>query len=243
MAENENAVQDPTLEPLPEAPYQYEIKIEDAGPATKKVSIEIPPERIAAKLEEQFKELRSQAVLPGFRPGHAPRRLIEKKFHNDVREQVRRNLVSESFEQAVQKHSLKVIGDPKFDNPDEVKLPETGSFTYSFQVEVQPEFVLPNLDGLKVRKPKVELTDTHVEEAMKNLRSEEGALIPVEDRGIAADEQRTRPSSTSALSSPTFTSSSMASKRCIGMIYSSAPPPAVRWPASKSRGWTRSLPA
>jgi len=188
MAENDIAVQDPSTESKPEPPFQYEIKIEDAGPATKKVSVEIPPERIATKLEEQFKELRSQAVLPGFRPGHAPRKLIEKKFHNDVREQVRRTLVSESFEQAVEKHALKVIGEPKFDNPEDVKLPETGSFTYSFQVEVQPEFVLPNLDGLKVRKPKVELTDAHVEEAMKNLRSEEGALVPVEDRGVEADD-------------------------------------------------------
>ena len=60
-------------------------------------------------------------------------------------------------------------------------------FTAS-RLKFSPEFVLPNLAGLKVRKPKVELNDTHVEEAMKNLRSEEGALIPVEDRGVEADD-------------------------------------------------------
>src|SRR5689334_20981165 len=132
-----------------EKPYEYPVRIEDAGPATKKVSVEIPPDRIKTKLEEQFKELRQQAAIPGFRPGHAPQKLVEKRFSADVREQVRRSLISESYEQAVEKNSLQVIGEPDFDNPDEIKLPEDGPLTYSFQVEVQPNIALPDLANLK----------------------------------------------------------------------------------------------
>ncbi len=73
-----------------EQEFTYPIKIEEAGPATKRVSVEIPQERIASKLEEQFKELRQQAAIPGFRVGHAPQKLIEKRFSSDVKEQVRR---------------------------------------------------------------------------------------------------------------------------------------------------------
>jgi trigger factor len=165
-------------------PSPYQIKIEDAGPATKKVSVEVPQELIATKLEEQFKQLRREAALPGFRPGHAPQKLIEKRFHNDVRDQVRRNVISESYEQAVSKNSLNVIGEPQFDNPDDIKLPETGSLTYSFEVEVQPDFQLPQLTGLSVKKPKVEVKDEHLDQAMLNLRQQQGALVPVEDRGV-----------------------------------------------------------
>src|SRR5215203_1703960 len=57
-----------------EEAYQYDIKIEDAGPATKKVVVQIPKERVAEKLTEQFKEIRQQAAIPGFRPGHAPQK-------------------------------------------------------------------------------------------------------------------------------------------------------------------------
>src|SRR3712207_7557352 len=53
--------------------------------SSKRVSVEIPRERIDAKLEEQFRELRQQAQIPGFRPGRAPRKLIEKRFSDDVR--------------------------------------------------------------------------------------------------------------------------------------------------------------
>ena len=179
MAENEAAVADQQ-----EEEFQYQIKIEDAGPATKKVTVEIPKDRIDAKLSEQFKELRREAALPGFRPGHAPQKLIEKRFNADVREQVRRSLISESYEQAVEKNSLQVIGEPEFDNPDAIKLPDDGGMNYSFQVEVQPDITIPDLKNLKIKKPKIEVTEENVNQALANLRQQQGALVPVEDRGI-----------------------------------------------------------
>jgi trigger factor len=183
MAENEAAVAEQGQEG-----FQYSIKVEDAGPATKKVVIEIPRERIDEKLQEQFKELRQQAAIPGFRPGHAPQKLIEKRFNTDVKEQVRRALISESYQQAVEKNELQVIGEPEFDNPDAIQLPDEGALNYSFQVEVQPEIKLPELKGLKVKKPKVTVSDENVDQAMQNLREQQGMLVPVEDRGIQAKD-------------------------------------------------------
>ena len=71
-----------------EAEFTYPITVEDAGVATKKVTVEIPESRIQQQIAEQFKELKSQAVLPGFRAGRAPQKLLEKKFTKDVRDQV-----------------------------------------------------------------------------------------------------------------------------------------------------------
>src|SRR5206468_12159408 len=99
MAENAENQADTAVAEQAEEEYQYQIKIEDAGPATKKVTVEIPRDRIDSKLAEQYKELRQQAAIPGFRPGHAPQKLIEKRFAGYVREQVRRSLVSESYQQ------------------------------------------------------------------------------------------------------------------------------------------------
>src|ERR1700751_3667487 len=132
-----------------EAEFTYPIKVEDAGPATKRVQVEIPQDRITSKLEEQFKELRQQAAIPGFRPGHAPQKLIEKRFAGDVKDQVRGTLVRESYEQALEKNNPNVLGEPDFENPDAIKLPESGSMNFSFTVEVQPEFTIPDLKNLK----------------------------------------------------------------------------------------------
>src|SRR6266516_1914235 len=143
MAENEaNESQETSDTAVEEAPFEYPIRVEDAGPATKKVHIEIPKERIAAKLEESFKELRQQAAVPGFRVGHAPQKLIEKRFSQDVKDQVRRQLISESYEQAVEKNNLQVIGEPVFDPNQSLELPEDAPLSYSFEVEVQPDITI-----------------------------------------------------------------------------------------------------
>ena len=187
MAENEVATElAPTADALAvvDEKYQYAIKVEDAGPATKKVSVEIPEERIQQKLAEQFKELRSQAAIPGFRIGHAPQKLIEKRFSGDVKEQVRRSLVSESYEQAMEKNALQPIGEPEFENAGKLDLPESGALNYTFTVEIQPVITLPTLKGLKVKKPKIEVKEENVDQAMQNLREQQGALVPVEDRGV-----------------------------------------------------------
>lgn len=174
-----------------EEEFDYPIKVEDVGPGAKRVSIAVPQERITSELEKQFKELRQQAAIPGFRPGHAPQKLIRKRFSNDVKEQVRRSLISESYEQAVEKNKLQVIGEPVFENFDDIKLPEDGPMNYSFTVEVQPEFQLPDLSNLKVKKPKIEIKDENVDQAMENLREQQGMLVPVEDRGVEPKDHLT----------------------------------------------------
>src|SRR5579859_6991196 len=131
-----------------EEEYTYPIRIEDAGPGTKKVSVDVPREKIDNELDKQFKELRQQAAIPGFRPGHAPQKLIEKRFSSDVKEQVRRSLISESYQQAVEKNKLQVIGEPDFEDPDAIKVPDEGPLSYSFTVEVPPDFTIPDLSNL-----------------------------------------------------------------------------------------------
>jgi trigger factor len=184
MAENDTAA----VAEQQEQDFEYPVKIEDAGPGAKKVSIEIPRERITAKLAEQFKDLRKQAAIPGFRPGHAPQKLVEKMFASNVRDQVRGDLIRESYEQALEKNKLQVLGEPEFDNAEEIKLPDDGPLTYSFSVEVQPEFTLPDLANLKVQKQKVDITEDNLRQAMDNLREQQGTLVPVEDRGVQAKD-------------------------------------------------------
>lgn len=166
------------------AEFEYPITIEDNGPAAKKITVEVPEDRIKAKIEEQFAELQEVAQLPGFRAGKAPRSLLEKRFKGDVRNQVRDALLRESYQQAIQKNSLSVIGEPEFDQAEELKLPESGNLKYTFSVEVTPEIALPDLGTLEVKRPVIAVNDTHVQQALANLREQQGQLVPVEDRGV-----------------------------------------------------------
>lgn len=178
MAENDNQTQTATEE----APFS--IRIEDAGPATKKVFVEVPQERVSKKIEETFKELRQGATIPGFRKGRVPQQILRKRFDNDIKEQVRRDLISASYQQALTDNNLQVIGEPEFVDAEAIKVEADKPLTYSFSVEIQPVIELPDMAGLKVKKPKITITDDHISQAMTNLREQQGSMVPVEDRGV-----------------------------------------------------------
>jgi trigger factor len=149
------------------------VKIEDAGAARKKITLEIPQERIAAKLTESFGEFQKDAVLPGFRRGRAPKRLIEKRFGSELKNTTKQQVVAEAYEKAVKDNKLEAIGDPEVDL-SKVELPETGPLTVTVEVEVTPEFALPSLEKIAVKKPKLEANDERLNLAINNLQKHFG---------------------------------------------------------------------
>jgi trigger factor len=143
--------------------------IEEAGAARKRIKIEIPEARIKGKLENAFGELQKDAVLPGFRRGRAPKRLLEKRFGPDMRNTVKQQLVAEAYEKAIEDNKLDAIGDPEIDL-NKVEIPESGNMTVSIEVEVTPEFELPSIEKVAVKKPKLEANDERLTLAVENLR-------------------------------------------------------------------------
>ncbi len=147
----------------------YGVAVEDAGTLKKKVTVTVPPEKIAAKREEMFGELSTSAQVPGFRIGRAPRRLLEKRFGKEVLSDVRNAILGDSLGKAMEKSELKVIGEPDLDL-DDIELPEEGELVYSFEVEIAPEFDLPELKGIPVEKPALTVTDERIDEAIERIR-------------------------------------------------------------------------
>ena len=155
-----------------------DVTVEDVGVCKKKLSITIPREAIDRKFEERFAELEREAQVPGFRPGHAPRRLIEKRFRRAVAEEVRVGLVSETLTKALEQEKLDIIGEPDID-PESVELPDDGPMTFSLELEVRPEFVLPDYAGIPVDVEQHAVGDKGVEQALERLREMHGSLKAV----------------------------------------------------------------
>lgn len=156
------------------------VTLEDAGPCKKKIVIEIPEERIKESADEQYRELRREAVVPGFRKGRAPRRLLEKRFGKETNEQVKLKLLAEASEAALKDNELDTLGDPDIDY-EHIELPATGPMTFEFEVEVRPAFELPALEGIPVTRPKLEVTDEQVDREIEQLRRWSGVWTPREE--------------------------------------------------------------
>lgn len=145
---------------------QNTVTIADAGTLRKKVTVAIPRERIDEKFDEMFGQLSQTAQVPGFRLGRAPRRLLEKRFGKEVSEDVRNAMVGESIGEAIEKAELNTMGEPDI-NLDEITLPESGELSFEFEVDVAPEFELPELKGTKIQKRTVKVTDKLVNEHLE----------------------------------------------------------------------------
>ncbi|MBN1555473.1 MAG: trigger factor [Phycisphaerae bacterium] len=145
------------------------VEVEDAGTLKKKVTVTVPRAAIDAKRDEMFGELSNSAQVPGFRVGRAPRRLIEKRFGKDVSQDVRNALIGESLGDAIKDADLKTLGEPDLDL-DKVEIPDDGDLTFSFEVEIEPEFDLPEVKGIELTKEIFDVNNEKIDEYIQNLR-------------------------------------------------------------------------
>lgn len=144
------------------------VDVEDAGTLKKKITITIPRERIDAQYDDMFGELREQAQVPGFRVGRAPRRLLEKRFGKEVSQDVRNALVGESIGDALEKVELHTVGEPELDL-DEIEVPESGDMEISFEIEVVPDFDVPDAQDITVERVVSEAGDEEVDQYVNQM--------------------------------------------------------------------------
>ncbi|MFW6335556.1 MAG: trigger factor [Phycisphaeraceae bacterium] len=164
------------------------VTVEDVGPARKKLIIEIPQERIQEKIEWLYGRIRTDAQIPGFRRGRAPQRLIEKRFGEDIRNDAKGQLLSEGYSQAIEEHDFDVLGEPDVKDVEEIELPESGPMKFEVEVEVSPDFEMPDLSEIKVEKPSMEVSDEDVTAELERYRERMGRMTPIEDEGTEIAE-------------------------------------------------------
>lgn len=163
------------------------VTIEDAGSCKKKLKFEITREDIDKKMASTLDELSKTAQLPGFRPGHAPRRLIQRKLAEEIGDQVKAELISEEYKKAVEEHKLEILREEDFD-PDKIELPKEGPLTFEVEVEVKPEITLPDYSVLELQVPKIVIRDEDVQAALDNLRRSRGRFVE-QKAGTKAEER------------------------------------------------------
>ncbi len=170
--------------PASEEALKFDVKIEDAGPACKALTITIPQDQIKKKIEAGYGTLEDDAVVPGFRKGRAPRRLLEKRFSTAVRDDVKNALLSESYTKAMEDHKLDPLSDPQVQGADKIELPESGDLTFTVKVEVTPEVELPAFDTIEVTKTTKQVTDADVKHEIERFSQQAGRPTTLQDAAI-----------------------------------------------------------
>jgi len=191
-------------------PLKLEVDIEPRGACQRHITVKVSREDIDRYFDNEFSELVTSAQVPGFRPGHAPRKLIERRFRKEASERVKTGLLMDSIAQVSEESDLSPISEPKFEL-EAVDLPDEGPMTYEFDLEVRPEFDVPQWKGLSIERPVREFTEQDVDASLRSLLTRHGQLAPHEGPAEMGDYVAT---------GLTFT--------CEGQTLSSAPEELIR---------------
>lgn len=161
-------------------------KVEAKGPTTRLVEVELPPEVVARKLEEVYRQVAQRVRLPGFRPGRAPRRLLEAQFGPDfLYRDSQVELIEEYLPQALRELELRPVGEPQ---AKVLQFEEGKPFIFQAEVEVLPEVEVEDYLGITVEAlPEPEVTQEVLEAELDRLRREHAVLTPKEGRAEAGD--------------------------------------------------------
>ena len=163
-----------------------QVKVEDVSSVKKILHIEIPEDRVSRELDDAYKNLKKTAKIKGFRPGKAPRSVLERMFKKDVHQNVSSKLVQDSFVEAIKETELSLVGNPELDPPD---LDEKGPYKYDVTLEVKPEIEDVDFKGLALKKTLYKVTDEEIDVQLKLLQKNLTSQQPIEeDRAVKEND-------------------------------------------------------
>ncbi|MBQ9896385.1 MAG: trigger factor [Synergistaceae bacterium] len=150
-----------------------------------KIKLEITPEEFADGLNKAVKQLSQEVKIPGFRKGHAPRKILEMRFGRDaLYNEALDKILPENIKQITQDYELDTIDTPSV-NVDAIHEGEVISCELTF--EVMPEVELPEIESIEVEKLKAIVPDGAVDDLIHSIRRRFAAKNPVE-RPVQADD-------------------------------------------------------
>ncbi len=144
--------QDDAEKAEPKRKLDLDVQISDTGPCKKHVKVSISRAEVDRQFEESIGTVKKEAAVPGFRPGRAPKSLVQKRFRKEVAGQVKSTLLMATLEQIDEDYDLNPIAQPNLDI-EAITLPDEGPMTFEMDVEVQPDFPVPEYKGLHAKRP------------------------------------------------------------------------------------------
>ena len=153
-----------------------DIRVEshDESPIRKRVEVEIAPKRVKKAFDRAYKDLAKKVPVKGFRPGKAPRSVLERLYGASIVEQIEQTLVSETLGDAVELAGVDPVAEPAIEagapKPDQ-------AFQYVAHVEVKPPVELPDLIGLPATRPAVTVADDDVQQELDQLRERQAQQV------------------------------------------------------------------
>jgi trigger factor len=157
------------------------VEVEKQPGSVSTLQIELPPEEVSKEWDAIANSFARFAKIPGYRPGKAPRAVIEKRFRKEIQDELTKKLVSKSYHEAIEQEQLRVAS---LANIEDVQLGEDKSMRFRATVVTAPEFELPEYKNIPVQLPETMVSEPEIDASLERLRDQSADFVDVPERGL-----------------------------------------------------------
>ena len=158
------------------------IVVEKQPKCVATLRVEIPADKVNGERDQIVRGYASKARVPGFRPGKAPRAVVEKRFQKEIADELNGALFNEAYDEAMKQESLHVLD---FGVPEDVTTHANGSITFVSKLTLAPEVTLPEYKGVTVTVPPSAVPDEEIEAQLTALQERFAEFNAIEGRPAA----------------------------------------------------------
>ncbi|WP_026279919.1 trigger factor [Thioalkalivibrio sp. ALJ16] len=161
-----------------------QVSVEATGNLERKMTIQVPSERIDTEVDNRLKSLAKRVKLDGFRPGKVPMKVVRQRYGSGVYQEVLSEVLQESYREAVQQEGLEPAGNPSIE-PTSLEGGDAIEFTASFQVF--PEIEVADFSGAEIERPVAEVGDEDIDRVIDSLREQNKEWAEVKRKAKKGD--------------------------------------------------------
>src|SRR3954447_16004707 len=161
------------------------VEVEKQPGSVSKLQIELPAAEVAKEWDTIANSFARFAKIPGYRPGKAPRAVIDKRFRKEIQDELTKKLVSKSYHEAVEQKQLRVAS---LTNIEDIQFGEDKSMRFRATVVTAPEFELPDYKNIAVQVPDLKVEEKDVDAAVERLREQSADFVDVTDRALQMED-------------------------------------------------------
>src|SRR2546429_3239425 len=157
------------------------VEVEKQPGSVSMLQIELPADEVTKEWDAIANSFARFAKIPGYRPGKAPRTVIDKRFRREIQDELTKKIVSKSYHEAIEQEQLRVAS---LTNIEDVQFGEDKSMRFRATVVTAPEFELPDYKNIQVQLPDTNVSTAEVDEALEHLRDQSADFVDVPGRGL-----------------------------------------------------------
>jgi len=161
------------------------VQVEKKPESVSTLKIELPADEVSKEWDAIANSFVRFAKIPGYRPGKAPRAVVDKRFRKEIQDEVTKKLVSKSYREAIEQKKLRVAS---LTNLEDVQFGDDKSMRFQATVVTAPEFKLPEYKDISVELPDAKVSETEIAAALERLRDQTADFVDAPDRSAQMED-------------------------------------------------------